>query len=132
MEPKDWLPIAISATALAVSLWTFQRAAVSAKKKSARDLWQRVIEIYIEHPTHYDGLPATTTEADRKRYEINASFVLFALEDILAAYPYDDAWKALVRRQLERHQAYVKVIRADQARFKIYSPPLQAMMKALP
>ncbi|MDB5477259.1 MAG: hypothetical protein JWP49_2770 [Phenylobacterium sp.] len=129
LETKDIVTLAISGLALLVSVTTAISTFFFNKRKAARDLWQRNLELYMSHPAHVLGRPKSDSEEDEQVYRIHVSYIFLAFEELLSAFPRDAGWLRVIRRHIQRHAEYARIVLADKDRLSMYSSALQAKMK---
>jgi hypothetical protein len=125
------ISLLLSAIALIVSLLVAYYNFRLARQKSAKDMWQRIIELYIQHPSHLLGRSELDTEESTQAYRVHVAFMFMAFEEILEAFPNDTGWENIVRRHLLRHAAYVREVLHDPERNASYSTKLRAKMAAV-
>ena len=79
MSESSIAPLIISSLALAVSGTAALSTFVFNTKKSARELWQKQLEIYIANPAHLLGRPTKGTEESKQAYRAHVIFTAVCL-----------------------------------------------------
>jgi hypothetical protein len=129
MSEANVASLLMSGLALLVSLSMGLSTFVFNKKKAARDLWQRQLELYIANPSHLLGRAKDKSEEAEQAYRAHVGYIFLAIEELLSAFPGDASWQNLVRRHIQRHAVYTREVLGDPDRRSTYSDGLQRKMK---
>jgi hypothetical protein len=141
-EPRDWgnLSQRISAAAAVSSFMVAagalgyvahqidQNRAIS-RETAARQIFRQYLELAVNNPElSVPDLDDMTEPAKRDRYDNFVTHMLFACEEILAAFFKEKGWRDGCEFHIERHLSYVHDTVIPKS-LGTYSPEMQCLIK---